>query len=170
MPTSLRRHTFHCLAVRQPISGSSLFLSAGHAHQLADRHWLIPLSGIGGFCDWAVSIKGLGPEWLLRVALALVDTLGYMGAARFRLLELRPLIGSDKERRVTRAFRHQFGAISCSVGHPVVCRIIVTPSARCLPSAKLSLMQLRTLYEDPVPRNSPQPGCTVPKARKRKAG
>ena len=32
-------------------------------------------SGIGGSGDWAVFIKGLGPEWLLRVALALGATL-----------------------------------------------------------------------------------------------
>jgi hypothetical protein len=79
-------------------------------------------SGIGGFGDWADFIKGLGPEWLLRVVLVLAGGLSYMGAARFSLLQLRPLIGSDKERRVMRAIRLMRvpyfvgGALACIAG------------------------------------------------------
>jgi len=60
-------------------------------------------SGVGGFGDWAEFIKGLGPEWLLRIALAILGGVSYLAAARFGLLELRPLIGSDKDRRIARA-------------------------------------------------------------------
>lgn len=79
-------------------------------------------SGIGGFGDWAEFIKGLGPEWLLRVGLTLVGAVGYMAATRFCLLELRPLIGNDKERRVTHAIRlmrvpyFTGGALACIAG------------------------------------------------------
>lgn len=79
-------------------------------------------SGTGGFGDWAAVIKGLGPEWLLRVVLALVGALGYIAATRFCLSELRPLIGSDKEKRVTRARRlmrvpyFAGGALACIAG------------------------------------------------------
>jgi hypothetical protein len=62
-------------------------------------------SGVGGFGDWAVFIEGLGPEWLLRLALVVVGALSYLVAVRFSLLELRPLIGSGKEERITRATR-----------------------------------------------------------------
>lgn len=79
-------------------------------------------SGVGGFGDWAVFIKGLGPTWLLRLALVLVGALSYLAAARFCLLELRPMIGSDKERRVTRAIHlmrvpyFAGGALACIAG------------------------------------------------------
>ena len=62
-------------------------------------------SGIGGFGDWADFIKHLGPEWLLRLALAVVGAVSYLAAVRFSLLELRPLIGSHKEMRIARALR-----------------------------------------------------------------
>ena len=62
-------------------------------------------SGIGGFGDWADFIKGLGLQWLLRTGLAVVGALGYFGATCVCLLQLRPLIGSDKETRVRRAVR-----------------------------------------------------------------
>jgi hypothetical protein len=60
-------------------------------------------SGVGGFGDWAVFVKGLGPEWLLRVSLAILGAGSYMAAVRFCLFELRPMIGSDPDRRVSRA-------------------------------------------------------------------
>jgi hypothetical protein len=62
-------------------------------------------SGVGGFGDWAVFVKGLGPEWLLRIALAFVGTSSYWAVVRFSLFELRPLIGSDQQSRVFRAAR-----------------------------------------------------------------
>jgi len=62
-------------------------------------------SGVGGFGDWAVFVKGLGPEWLLRIALALVGAFSYLAVVRFSLFELRPLIGSDRQGRVFRAAR-----------------------------------------------------------------
>lgn len=79
-------------------------------------------SGIGGFGDWALFIKGLGPEWVLRLALVVVGAVTYMIAARFSLLELRPMIGSDKEKRIARAVRlmripyFAGGALACIAG------------------------------------------------------
>jgi hypothetical protein len=79
-------------------------------------------SGIGGFGDWAAFIVGLGPQWLLRIALAVVGGLSYAAAARFSLLELRPLIGSDPQRRLERARRLMLipyltgGTLSCIAG------------------------------------------------------
>jgi len=60
-------------------------------------------SGIGGFGDWAMFFQGVRPQWAWRIGLALFGAGAYMLAARFSLLEMRSLIGSDKERRYGRA-------------------------------------------------------------------
>ncbi len=60
-------------------------------------------SGIGGFGDWAEFIKGLGPQWLWRIGLTLLGAVTYGLSVRLSLLELRPLIGSDKDSRIARA-------------------------------------------------------------------
>ena len=62
-------------------------------------------SGIGGIGDWAEFIQGLGPQWVWRTALAILGAVTYWLAARISLLELRPLIGSDKAQRYRRAMR-----------------------------------------------------------------
>jgi hypothetical protein len=56
-------------------------------------------SGIGGIGDWADFIQGLGPQWAWRIALAIFGAGTYLLAARISLLELRPLVGSNKEQR-----------------------------------------------------------------------
>ena len=60
-------------------------------------------SGIGGFGDWAVFIRGLGPQWAWRIGMTIFGAVAYMAAAFLSLLELRPLIGSDKTLRFARA-------------------------------------------------------------------
>lgn len=62
-------------------------------------------SGIGGFGDWAVFIQGFSPQWAWRTGMAIFGAATYALAARFSLLELRPLIGSDKQQRFIRAVR-----------------------------------------------------------------
>ena len=62
-------------------------------------------SGIGGIGDWAAFIQGLGPQWLWRIGMALFGGITYYLSARLSLLELRPLIGSDKQQRYRRAIR-----------------------------------------------------------------
>jgi len=62
-------------------------------------------SGIGGIGDWAEFIRGLGPQWIWRLSLAIIGALTYFLAACLSLLELRPLIGSDPEERYHRAVR-----------------------------------------------------------------
>jgi len=59
-------------------------------------------SGVGGFGDWAEFIQGLGPEVPWRIALALFGAAAYLLAVRFSLMELRPLIGSDRRLRYAR--------------------------------------------------------------------
>ena len=56
-------------------------------------------SGIGGIGDWDAFIQGLGPRWVWRIGLTILGAATYLLAARISLLELRPLIGSNKERR-----------------------------------------------------------------------
>jgi len=73
----------------------NLFTAAGY----------FAFSGIGGFGDWAMFIKGLGPEWAWRVGLTIFGAVTYLLAVRLSLLELRPVIGSDKEQRIVRAAR-----------------------------------------------------------------
>ena len=62
-------------------------------------------SGIGGIGDWAAFIQGLSPQWVWRTALAIFGAVTYWLAACISLLELRPLIGSDKAQRYRRAVR-----------------------------------------------------------------
>jgi hypothetical protein len=62
-------------------------------------------SGIGGIGDWGAFIQGLGPQWLWRIGLTIFGAVTYLLAARISLLELRPLIGSDKKQRYQYAVR-----------------------------------------------------------------
>ncbi len=62
-------------------------------------------SGIGGIGDWGEFIQGLGPQWLWRIGLTIFGAATYLLAAHSGLLELRPLIGSDKEQSYQRAVR-----------------------------------------------------------------
>ena len=62
-------------------------------------------SGIGGIGDWAGFIEGLGTKWMWRIALTIIGGITYALAARISLLELRPFIGSERERRYQRAVR-----------------------------------------------------------------
>jgi len=71
----------------------NLFTAAGY----------FAFSGIGGFGDWAMFIRGLRPQWAWRVGLTIFGAVAYMLVAWLSLLELRPLIGSDKEQRLVRA-------------------------------------------------------------------
>jgi hypothetical protein len=62
-------------------------------------------SGIGGIGDWGEFIQGLGPQWVWRIGLTIFGAATYLLAARWSLLELRPLIGSDKAQRYQHAVR-----------------------------------------------------------------
>jgi hypothetical protein len=62
-------------------------------------------SGIGGIGDWGEFIEGLGQQWLWRIGLTIFGAFTYLFAARISLLELRPLIGSDREERYRCAVR-----------------------------------------------------------------
>jgi len=76
-------------------------------------------SGIGGIGDWGDFIQGLGPQWLWRIGLTIFGAGTYLLAARISLLELRPLIGSDKEQRYQRAVR--LSAIPYFAGGILMC-------------------------------------------------
>jgi hypothetical protein len=71
----------------------NLFVAAGY----------FLFSGIGGFGDWAMFIQGLTPPWAWRFGLAVFGAITYTLVAWFSLLELRPLIGSDRQQRFARA-------------------------------------------------------------------
>jgi hypothetical protein len=73
----------------------NFFLAAGY----------LAFSGIGGFGDWAMFIRGFNPPWAWRAGMTIVGAASYLLAARLSLLELRPLIGSHRERRFVRAVR-----------------------------------------------------------------
>jgi hypothetical protein len=79
-------------------------------------------SGIGGFGDWASFIQGLGPQWAWRIGMTIFGAAAYVLVAWFSLLELRPLIGSDKEKRFARAVRlsrmpyFAGGILACAAG------------------------------------------------------
>ena len=90
----------------------NLFTAAGY----------FAFSGVGGFGDWAELIKGLGHEWLWRVGMTIFGAAAYMLVVRFSLLELRPLIGSDRKQRFLRAVElsklpyFAGGTLSCVAG------------------------------------------------------
>jgi hypothetical protein len=75
-------------------------------------------SGIGGVGDWAMFIRGFQPQWAWRAGMAIFGAAAYAFSARFLLLELRPLIGGDKE-RVARA--SQLSKISYFTGGILAC-------------------------------------------------
>jgi hypothetical protein len=65
----------------------------------------LAFSGIGGFGDWAMFIRGFSPQWAWRVGLTVAGAVGYIAAVRCSLLELRPLIGSEPRERFVLANR-----------------------------------------------------------------
>ncbi len=73
----------------------SLYMPAGYFR----------FSGIGGLGGWALFIRGLNAQWAWRIGMTIFGAAAYLVAARFLLLELRPLIGSDKDARLVRAAR-----------------------------------------------------------------
>ena len=90
----------------------NLFAAAGY----------LAFSGMGGFGDWASFVQGLGPQWAWRTGMTIFGAAAYLLAARLSLLELRPLIGSDKRRRFARAIQFSRmpyfagGVLSCVAG------------------------------------------------------
>jgi hypothetical protein len=76
-------------------------------------------SGIGGIGDWGDFIQGLGPQWLWRIGLTIFGAATYLLAVRISLLELRPLIGSDKKERYRWAVR--LSAIPYFAGGILMC-------------------------------------------------
>lgn len=76
-------------------------------------------SGIGGIGDWGAFIEGLGPQWAWRIGLTIFGAATYLLAARISLLELRPIIGSNKEQRYQRAVR--LSAIPYFAGGILMC-------------------------------------------------
>ncbi len=76
-------------------------------------------SGIGGIGDWGAFIEGLGPQWVWRIGLTIFGAATYLLAARISLLELRPIIGSNKEERYQRAVR--LSAIPYFAGGILMC-------------------------------------------------
>jgi hypothetical protein len=79
-------------------------------------------SGVGGFGDWAVFIQGLGAPWAWRIGMTLFGAATYLLAVWFSLLEVRPLIGSDRELRYRRAVSLAWipyfagGSLACIAG------------------------------------------------------
>lgn len=90
----------------------SLFTPAGY----------LAFSGIGGFGDWALFIRGFQAQWAWRIGMTAVGIALYMLTARFSVREMRPLIGSDKDRRYARAVEltrlpyFAGGILSCIAG------------------------------------------------------
>jgi hypothetical protein len=76
-------------------------------------------SGIGGIGDWGAFIQGLGPQWPWRIGLTIFGAATYLLAGRISLVELRPLIGSNKEQRYQRAVR--LSAIPYFAGGILMC-------------------------------------------------
>ena len=79
-------------------------------------------SGIGGFGDWEMFIRGFRPQWAWRAGMTIFGAVAYGLSARFVLRELRPLIGSDPASRRVRAARlskiayFTGGSLSCIAG------------------------------------------------------
>ncbi len=82
----------------------------------------IAFSGIGGFGDWALFIRGLPAQWAWRIGMIAAGVAAYLAIARFGAMELRPLIGSDKDLGYSRAIEltrppyFAGGILSCVAG------------------------------------------------------
>lgn len=115
-----------CFALRRATARTSprlmYFLWLSMTVNLFTAAGYFAFSGIGGFGDWASFIRGLGPQWAWRVGMTIFGAAAYLLVARLSLLELRPLIGSDKKKRVARAVRlskmpyFAGGALACVAG------------------------------------------------------
>ena len=94
-------------------------------------------SGISGIGDWDEFIQGLGPQWVWRIGLTVFGAAAYMLAACIGVLELRPLIGSNKEQRYRCAVRLSWvpyfagGILMCIAGalNPVGMILILISAA-----------------------------------------
>jgi len=62
-------------------------------------------SGIGGFGDWEMFIRGFPQQGAWRIGMTVFGAVAYGLSAHFLLREMRPLIGSDPTRRLVRAWR-----------------------------------------------------------------
>jgi hypothetical protein len=79
-------------------------------------------SGVGNIGDWAAVVQGLQPAWLWRVGLTILGVVSYLFFMWIALLEMRPFLGRDAAKRMTRArkltlvpyFAH--GILSCVAG------------------------------------------------------
>jgi hypothetical protein len=135
----------------------NLFIAAGY----------FAFSGIGGFGDWASFSQGLGPQWAWRIGMTIFGAAAYMLVARFSLLELRPLIGSAKEKRFARAVRlskmpyFAGGILACIAGslNPQgMILVALSAAASTFGGASGLLWMMNWLNGDRVPLGSePQP-------------
>jgi hypothetical protein len=60
-------------------------------------------SGVSGIGDWAAFINGLEPGWVWQLGLIVTGAVGYLLVVWFALLQMRPLVGSDRTQRARNA-------------------------------------------------------------------
>ncbi len=130
-------------------------------------------SGIGGIGDWADFIQELGPQWVWRAGFSVFGAVGYMLAAYISLLELRPLIGSDKEQRYRRAVRLSWipyfagGILMCIAGarNPVgMILILISAAASTFGGTSGLLWSTQLLRGTLIPSGSPAEPMPIPKS------
>jgi len=124
-------------------------------------------SGVGGFGDWALFIQGLRPQWAWRIGMIVFGAAAYLLVAWFSLLELRPLIGSDKQLRPLRASRlakisyFSGGILACVAGalNPQgLILIVLSAAASTFGGTSGLLWMIDWLRSDRIPLGSePEP-------------
>jgi hypothetical protein len=137
----------------------NLFIAAGY----------FAFSGIGGFGDWAMFIRGLGAPWAWRIGMTVYGAAAYLFAARFSLLELRPLIGSDAKERFVRAVEltkvpyFAGGMLACAAGalNPQgLLPIVLSAAASTFGGTSGLLWMVEWLKGQRIPLGSePEPGA-----------
>jgi hypothetical protein len=130
-------------------------------------------SGVGGIGDWAEFIQGLGAQWLWRIGLAVFGAASYMLAACISLLEMRPLIGSDKEQRYRCAVRLAWipyfagGILMCIAGalNPVgMTLILISAAASTFGGSSGLLWSTQLLRGTLIPYGPPAEPMPIPRS------
>jgi hypothetical protein len=112
-------------------------------------------SGVAGIGDWAAVIDGLKPGWAWRLGLIVTGAVAYLLAVWIVLLEMRPLVGSDRTDRVHNAVKLTVfpylagGILSCIAGllNPVGMLLVAISAAAASFGGTSGLAWMAQMYQ-----------------------
>jgi hypothetical protein len=129
-------------------------------------------SGVANIGDWADFIKGWEPAWAWHVALTILGLISYALFIWLALLELRPLIGSDRAVRTERAVRLTVppylagGTLACIAGllNPVgMILVAISAAAGTFGGSSGLAWMAQWLHGNAIPAGPPNPPAAIPR-------